>query len=64
MTPNEAPPPQYEKGDTVYDSSGMKLGEVVHRYYNDYTGEWSYTLADNMSQYTGNFILHKPTVQK
>jgi hypothetical protein len=58
------PEPEYEVGDTVYDCHGIKLGEVVHRHYNDYTKLWSYTVADSMSQYTGRFALFTPNSVK
>jgi len=63
MKQNEQPEAEYSVGDAVYDRQGVKLGEVVHRYYNEYTKLWSYTVADNMSRYTGNFTLFTPKEQ-
>ncbi len=63
METNQQPPPQYKNGDPVYDNQGNLLGTAVHRYYNDYTGQWSYTVADNMSYYTGRFTYFTPSNQ-
>lgn len=54
------PPAEFKVGETATDSQGCPIGEVVHRHYNDFTGKWSYTVANDMSWHNGSFILLTP----
>ncbi len=49
--------PKYTINQMVYDDDGNVIGKVVHRWYNSHLGKWSYTIADERSWYTGEFLI-------
>ncbi len=63
MTMQEAKP-DYEVGETIHDNqTGLDLGMVAHRFFNEVTGRWHYTIENNMSRHTGVFRLYVQPVR-